>query len=310
MPEGVSPEHLPSSSSERMLTPAVLPQPGTLSSEIYAVIGSSISEQRTSTSPAQREAMLNEGGKIIDIAFTQNGERATLKSVLPGSYTIEINRTEKSHPGGTEHFAQNYLTLNEPEEPDTTGETNLILLHEAGHMLDNANNRSTYFPLEKMAWLANPKMDLARVRKYCLTNGDSLVPEEYIQNIRADLELGRNQFTPEEFQEIIQDFERSAVEICANNSLEDLSQLEKDQYKSKMESGAKADVSKERNAWAHALKAMRKLSQQGINIFTGTREELHTLIDGSLGSYEFKYKLLLEGVEGVTPPPLFVKKRV
>ena len=88
--------------------------------EVHALADSFVPEHRTSDPPAQRESVFDEQGKIVDIAFTQNGKKATLKSVLPGSYTMKSERKEGGKVQGHAHYYDgNYVTLEEPDEPKT-----------------------------------------------------------------------------------------------------------------------------------------------------------------------------------------------
>src|SRR5947209_4341009 len=145
MPEGVSTEQLLVQPSEQAQNQAAVQEPGTLQQEVHALADSLVSEQKTSDTPAQRERIFDEQGKIVDIAFTQNGKKATLKSVLPGTYTIEIIHDEKANSKA--YKKANKISVNASNGRDF----NLVLLHEAGHMVDYQRNQSQYQKLEMEA---------------------------------------------------------------------------------------------------------------------------------------------------------------
>jgi hypothetical protein len=54
-----------------------------------------------------------------------------------------------------------------------------------------------------------------------------------------------------------------------------------------MNTSTRLKVQRERNAWANALHALRELKRQGINVFSGTKQDLFQEIDHALMTYEF-----------------------
>lgn len=233
---------------------------------------------------AKKEFVYNDEGKINDIKFLQNGQRATLKSVLPGSYTIEhthyTQEKDKRGWGGVADEYHNKLSVNDMSD-DTEPRFNLRLLHEAGHMFDYTSHKVDYRELQKAKVIA-------AIRKNIFNSKGSIkytdkIEWKTLKLCQRIIKKNAWRFTYEDIEEINQAYHEA---LTQNYSIEDFLLQGFEEGEKYWRLNAMLKVMQERNAWANAVKAIRRLKEQGITVFNGTEEELREAVKWPLWTYE------------------------
>ncbi len=250
----------------------------TLQQEVHTLAKNSLPEIEQDQQVATRENVYDEHGNIIDVLFHQNSKSINLKSLLPGSYTIEISQDKPSKA----YKKENKIRVNAANERDF----NVRLLHEAGHMVDFQTNQREYQQVEKEALNARLNELLLTSKIIEVTDGGTLLPQT-LSLCQKIAEEEKANLTDEDSEEITKTYKQSYQYLTAQHALEELSQERDRQHTLLLRSSTIGEVTMERNAWKNALVALRELQQQGITTFAGTRKELLQTIDRALGSYEY-----------------------
>lgn len=238
---------------------------------VSASEGLQTKEQTQFTQLAKTEFIHNEQGEVTDIQFSKNGENITLKSLFPGSYKIVPTHFSKKACEedpmryGRYLFHKDTLEYNVSSDPKEQSKANHMLLYDVAlattsRMYNELHERHITF-------------QQITHKRHSLRDGKDYLPQE-VSTLYSDIE--RWNISPAEKQHLRNKVKEINAVVSKVTTQEELEQyLEKQKYY--FDHDYQAAVGKK--LWQLTDHAMDTLKQQGIPLFTETKEEFHKMLE-------------------------------
>lgn len=188
------------------------------------------------------------------------------------------------------------------------GNRNLVLLHEAGHAVDETRHMELY----EQQRVTEGKLRM-RAMLGMMRSSRPQLPQDAVNYCVQKLEEDRETYTDEQIAEIRTDLDNASQELSHTELTED----QVDKYivaslEGYFETMAARQTQEERNAWANALRALRSLRKQGVDLYPDTPDQMFAFMRRTLSTHQESLQQKLSKIpqnKGFNPkiPKAFVK---
>lgn len=218
--------------------------------------------------------------KIVNMAFGQDRNSATLKDVLPGDYEIVLS------PEGEAEYRDDKRTLTIPSDdvefPDTQ---NLKLLHEAAHAVQSAENRDK--DQKTRASLIAQNIGISLALGYL---EDADVSENDLTGAQDYINVTLEGYKPEVLSRAKERVARIFEHARGTDSKEELRKYIDEQKTRARKLDTKYRVEIEKDAWVRAINALMELRKKGVNLVEWDNETILNCISKLLETYAIKHE--------------------
>lgn len=181
---------------------------------------------------AERAYVAVEGtiGTYSDIFFMHGGHVTSIKTLFPGEYTMTIHRVANPADIDGEVMSSNSFEVAESENGiEERGRSNVILLHEGGHMRDDAANKDAYQTLAVQAYVEWARHILLSQRMQALQHKEPF--SRYLPAMREQLDAAvQAKFDERSQQTILESFDQAVPEVDALDSFSAIEQMIPEQF--------------------------------------------------------------------------------